>query len=52
MESVHVKNFVVIPKIAVHHIQNIAPGPPVWIAIATPAILPIPTVLERALDKA
>ena len=50
--KVHVKNLVVIPMIAVSHIQKIAPGPPVWIATATPAMFPIPTVLANALDKA
>ena len=34
------------------HIQNIAPGPPIEIATATPAIFPIPTVAERAVVKA
>ena len=47
-----VKNFVLIPNIAVIHIQNIAPGPPEWIATATPAMFPIPTVLANALDNA
>ena len=32
-----------IPKSAVNHIQNTAPGPPVVTAVATPAILPKPT---------
>ena len=39
-----VKNLVAIPSIAVIHIQKIAPGPPIWIANATPAMLPIPMV--------
>src|SRR5690554_7233 len=34
---------VAIPTNAVHHIQNRAPGPPKTIAVATPAILPVPT---------
>ena len=46
------KNFVAIPTIALIHIQNNAPGPPKEIATATPAILPIPTVLDKAVDKA
>ena len=50
--SVHVKNLVLIPNIAVTHIQNTAPGPPVCIATATPAIFPIPTVPANALDNA
>ncbi|CPQ97237.1 Uncharacterised protein [Staphylococcus aureus] len=28
---------------AITHIQNTAPGPPSTIAVATPAILPVPT---------
>ncbi len=36
--------FVLIPTMALTHIQNTAPGPPMAIAIATPAMLPIPTV--------
>ena len=47
-----VKNLVVIPIIPLIHIQNIAPGPPIEIATATPAILPIPTVAESAVVKA
>ena len=50
--NVQVKNLVDMPKIALTHIQNSAPGPPIWMAMATPLILPIPTVLARALDKA
>jgi hypothetical protein len=34
------------------HIQNIAPGPPMERAVATPAIFPMPTVLARAVDVA
>ncbi len=33
-----------MPKSAVNHIQNNAPGPPSVIAVATPAILPVPMV--------
>ena len=47
-----VKNLVDIPIIPLIHIQNIAPGPPIEIATATPAILPIPTVAESAVVKA
>ena len=45
-------NFVVIPKIAVIHIQKIAAGPPIHIARATPPIFPVPTVPDKAVDKA
>src|SRR5690606_27563077 len=34
------------------HIQKSAPGPPSEIAIATPAMLPRPTVAESAVDSA
>ena len=34
------------------HIQNIAPGPPNAIAVATPAILPVPTVADIAVNNA
>ena len=40
---------VAIPKRAVSHIQKIAPGPPKVIAVATPTILPIPTVAAKAV---
>ena len=33
-------------------IQKTAPGPPIVIAIATPPILPMPTVPETAADSA
>ena len=32
--------------------QNVAPGPPVETAIATPAMLPMPTVPETAVVSA
>ena len=41
-----------IPKRAITHIQKIEPGPPKWIAVATPAILPVPTVADIAVIKA
>ena len=41
-----------MPKNAVTHIQNRAPGPPQWMAIATPAMLPMPTVADSAVDSA
>ena len=31
------------PRKAIIHIQNTAPGPPNAIAVATPAMLPVPT---------
>src|SRR5690606_32270668 len=31
------------PRKAIAHIQNTAPGPPKAIAVATPAMLPVPT---------
>ena len=43
---------VVIPKIAVIHIQNIAAGPPVHIASATPPIFPVPTAPDIAVVSA
>ncbi len=47
-----VKNLVDIPIIPLTHIQKIAPGPPIDIAIETPAIFPIPTVADKAVDRA
>lgn len=41
-----------IPKRADTHIQKRAPGPPRWIAVPTPAILPIPTVVAMTVRKA
>ena len=41
-----------IPRIAEIHIQNTAPGPPIAIAPATPAIFPVPTVPARAVQTA
>ena len=43
---------VVIPKMAVIHIQKIAAGPPVHIANATPPILPVPTAPDIAVVSA
>ena len=37
------------PNAALIHIQTIAPGPPSTIAVATPTILPVPTVAESAV---
>ena len=44
--------FVVMPKIAVIHIQNIAAGPPVHIANATPPMFPVPTAPDIAVVRA
>ena len=41
-----------MPTAAVTHIQKIAPGPPMRIAVATPPIFPLPTVEARAVDRA
>ena len=46
------KNLVAIPNRALTHIQKMAPGPPIAMAMATPAMLPIPTVLLMALISA
>ena len=43
---------VAIPTSAVTHIQNTAPGPPATIAVATPAILPVPIVADKAVINA
>ena len=42
---------VAMPKRPVNHIQNTAPGPPKVIAVATPTMLPIPTVAARAVMR-
>ena len=39
-------------KKAATHIQNTAPGPPMTIAAATPAMLPVPIVAARAAQRA
>src|SRR5690606_32392733 len=41
-----------LPRKAIVHIQNTAPGPPMPIAVATPAILPVPTRPDIARAKA
>ena len=43
---------VTIPKSALTHIQNTAPGPPSTSAVATPAMLPVPMVPARAVVTA
>ena len=40
-----------MPKKAMSHIQNTAPGPPTIMAPATPTILPVPTVAARAVHR-
>ena len=45
-------NLVVIPKIAVIHIQKIAAGPPIQIAKATPPMFPVPTAPDIAVVSA
>ena len=49
MPSVFSANAVIMPKKADTHIQNTAPGPPMVRAVATPAILPVPTVAASAV---
>ncbi len=41
-----------MPRKADIHIQKTAPGPPMAIAPATPAILPVPTVDAKAVQTA
>ena len=43
---------VIMPKKADTHIQNTAPGPPKKMAVATPAMEPVPMVEARAVDMA
>ena len=52
IDRVPSKNLVDIPTMALTHIQNITPGPPMVSAMATPAILPMPTVAAIALSNA
>ena len=44
--------FVAMPNAAQTHIQKIAPGPPMRMAVATPPMLPLPTVEASAVDSA
>ena len=41
-----------MPSHAVTHIQKTAPGPPMLMAVATPAILPVPTRLAKPVANA
>ena len=50
--SRHSEYLVAIPKKAAIHIQNKAPGPPALIAVATPTMLPVPTVAASAVHNA
>ena len=43
---------VAMPSMPLIHSQNIAPGPPIAIAPATPAMLPVPTQPPSAAEKA
>ncbi len=49
---VHSANFVLMPRKPATIIQNVAPGPPTLMAMATPAMLPSPTVADRAVLSA
>ena len=40
---------VAMPKKALSHIQKMAPGPPEAIAVAAPAMLPVPTCAATAV---
>ena len=50
--SVHSANFVDIPSRPAAISQKVAPGPPVEMATATPAMLPMPTVPDTAVVRA
>ena len=41
-----------MPKKAATHIQKMAPGPPTFTAVATPTMLPVPTVAASATQSA
>ena len=41
--------FVAIPTSPTTHIQKMAPGPPIVMAVATPAIFPFPIVADNAV---
>ena len=45
-------NAVIMPTKALTHSQNTAPGPPSVSAVATPAMLPVPTVAASAVHMA
>ena len=50
--SVHSANLDDMPSSPAAINQNVAPGPPVEMATATPAMFPMPTVPETAVDSA
>src|SRR5690606_34240829 len=50
--SVHSTNFELMPSRPATIIQKVAPGPPMLMAIATPAMLPSPTVPDSAVASA
>ena len=52
IDSVTSVSFVAMPRKPIIHIQNTAPGPPSEIAIATPPMLPSPTVADSAVESA
>ena len=41
-----------MPKNALTHIQKMAPGPPETMAVAAPAMLPVPTWAATAVASA
>ena len=41
-----------MPKKALSHIQKMAPGPPAAMAVAAPAMLPVPTWAATAVASA
>ena len=47
----HSEYFVAVPTRAAIHIQNKAPGPPATRAVATPTILPVPIVADKAVQS-
>ena len=52
IDSVTSKVLIAMPAMPTIHIQNTAPGPPSSTAMATPAMLPRPTVADSAADSA
>ena len=50
--SVHSMNFALMPNRPAAIIHSTAPGPPMPTATATPAMLPSPTVADRAAVRA
>ena len=52
MPSTFSEKFVIMPRNAATHIQKTAPGPPMAMAAATPAIFPVPMVAANAVQSA